>query len=136
MNIKQDVIIDLLPLYFEGNASKETINLIEGYFVAHPEFADSMKQMQDEDKLDSKTLEPDLIPEQKLQILKKTQRILKWRTAFFIMGMVGLIVPFLVSNFQQPDWVSSHFVISWLVATPLVWIGYFVIRYMMRTNNK
>jgi hypothetical protein len=38
MNITRDVINDLLPAYFSGDASSDTRNLIEHYFRQYPDF--------------------------------------------------------------------------------------------------
>ena len=38
MNITQEVITDLLPVYFSGEASSDTKLLIEEYFLANPDF--------------------------------------------------------------------------------------------------
>lgn len=38
MNITRDVIGDLLPVYFSGEASEDTKRLMEEYFRANPEF--------------------------------------------------------------------------------------------------
>lgn len=38
MNVTRDVIYDLLPAYFSGDASTDTQALIEEFFVTDPEF--------------------------------------------------------------------------------------------------
>lgn len=38
MNVSRDVMIDLLPVYFSGEASEDTKQLLEGYFRENPEF--------------------------------------------------------------------------------------------------
>jgi hypothetical protein len=38
MNVTRDVIYDLLPAYFSGDASADTQALIEEFFVSDPEF--------------------------------------------------------------------------------------------------
>ena len=38
MNITQEVVTDLLPVYFSGEASRETKSLVEEYFRENPEF--------------------------------------------------------------------------------------------------
>lgn len=46
MNIHQDVILDLLPTYYAGEASVQSRQLIESYFSANPEFARAMHATQ------------------------------------------------------------------------------------------
>ena len=38
MNITQEVVTDLLPIYFSGEASRDTKSLVEDYFRDNPEF--------------------------------------------------------------------------------------------------
>jgi hypothetical protein len=38
MNVTQEVITDLLPIYLSGEASSDTKTLVENYFREHPEF--------------------------------------------------------------------------------------------------
>lgn len=38
MNVTRDVITDLLPVYFSGEASDDTKQLVEGYFRDDPDF--------------------------------------------------------------------------------------------------
>jgi hypothetical protein len=38
MNATQEVVTDLLPIYFAGDASKDTKALVEDYFREHPDF--------------------------------------------------------------------------------------------------
>jgi anti-sigma factor RsiW len=39
VELSEDVILDLMPLYLGQSASAETRRLVEGYLVAHPELA-------------------------------------------------------------------------------------------------
>ena len=43
MNITNDVITDLLPLYLAGEASPGTRQLLEDYLREHPEFASTVR---------------------------------------------------------------------------------------------
>ena len=38
MNITRDVMVDMLPVYFSGEASEDTKRLMEEYFRANPDF--------------------------------------------------------------------------------------------------
>lgn len=46
MKPDEDVILDLLPLYFAGDASAASRTLIEAYFDADPKFAKAMRAAQ------------------------------------------------------------------------------------------
>ena len=68
MNATRDVITDLLPLYFSGEASADTRALVEEYFATNPEFERMARRMatsltvlkattlNDEDALEERTL--------------------------------------------------------------------------------
>ena len=45
MNATRDVITDLLPLYFSGEASADTRTMVEEYFKADPEFERMARRM-------------------------------------------------------------------------------------------
>jgi anti-sigma factor RsiW len=47
MNITNDVITDLLPLYLAGEASPGTRKLVEDYLHQHPEFAATVRAAAD-----------------------------------------------------------------------------------------
>ena len=38
MNITREVVMDLLPIYFSGEASSDTKSLVEEYFRDNPDF--------------------------------------------------------------------------------------------------
>ena len=42
-NLHEDIILDLLPLYFANEASAASVVLIDNYFAAHPQFAASAR---------------------------------------------------------------------------------------------
>lgn len=43
--LTRDVILDLLPLYLAGEVSEDTTALIKEYLEAHPELAETAKEM-------------------------------------------------------------------------------------------
>jgi len=44
MEITQNIILDLLPLYLAGEASVDTAALVENYLESNPELAEMVKQ--------------------------------------------------------------------------------------------
>lgn len=46
MNFSEDVIVDLLPAYFSGEASAATRAVVDSYFAAHPQFARAARAAQ------------------------------------------------------------------------------------------
>jgi hypothetical protein len=45
--ISREVIIDLLPAYFSGEASEHTRKLVEDYFASNPDFESMSRKMSD-----------------------------------------------------------------------------------------
>jgi len=46
MNLPEDVIVDLLPAYFAGEASPATRAIVDSHFAAHPQFAQAVRAAQ------------------------------------------------------------------------------------------
>ena len=46
MNLPEDVIVDLLPSYFAGEASPASRAIVDDYFHEHPRFAQAMRASQ------------------------------------------------------------------------------------------
>ena len=95
MKITRDVILDLLPLYLEGEASPDTQALVEHYLDSDPELAEKVK-------VSKFTQKPDLddLPIQKedqMEAYKQAQKLIRQRTiiwgsilAFVILSLLGL----------------------------------------------
>jgi ferric-dicitrate binding protein FerR (iron transport regulator) len=45
MDLTRDVVTDLLPLYFSGEASADTHALVEAYFARDPEFEQAARRL-------------------------------------------------------------------------------------------
>lgn len=43
-DLHEDIIVDLLPLYYSGDASAATRATVEAYLAAHPDFAATMRE--------------------------------------------------------------------------------------------
>lgn len=94
--VSREVIIDLLPAYFSGEASEETRRLVEGYFESDPEFARLARRMND------KLLQamPVHLPENhEMKALRRVRMTITWRVvglaialAFFtIIALIGMV---------------------------------------------
>jgi hypothetical protein len=82
--ITREIILDLLPVYFSGEASEETQRLVEEYFEGDPEFAQLARRMNE------KLLQavPIHLPENhQMATLRRTQDTLKWR----VIGLAVLV---------------------------------------------
>ncbi len=140
MKITNKVIIDLLPLFYAGEASEDTKDLIENYFNKYPEFAKEI------DELSIKQLPEDipllLKPDDEMVILRKTKKLLKLKSLLFGIAIFFTALPFAFgdvswSKIQGIHWLWTDFppgaVISGLIAF-LSWVGYFLLKKRLSTT--
>jgi hypothetical protein len=108
--ITEDIITDLLPLYYSKHASKDSIVLVEEYFAQNPEFASEHRPL-----LSLNTPKLDLPDE--LKALKTTRFYLKMRSLLFFLAILASLLPF---SFGDVSWIEAEGV-QWLwVETPEV----------------
>ena len=105
MEITRNIILDLLPLYLDGDASADTQALVEKYLEADPELAEMAEQITLRNK-------PEDVPvllkkEKQMKAYEEAQRLILQRTlilgaviAFAILSLLGvalLIISMFVS---------------------------------------
>jgi anti-sigma factor RsiW len=100
MNIPRSVIVDLLPLYLDGELSQETRAFIEGFLETDPELAALANQSADELFGDVRT---PLTQEDEMKALNQAKRYAFWRTviiaaisAFFALVLIGGVIMILL----------------------------------------
>jgi hypothetical protein len=96
MEISQNVILDLLPLYLAGEVSADTRHLVEKYLKTDPELADIAKQL-----MAFKLPEDIPIPlskEDQMEAYKDAKRYMFWRTvilavvlSIILMGLIAFV---------------------------------------------
>jgi len=140
MKITDKVILDLLPVYYAGEASKDTIKLIESYFNQHPDFAKEIEQ------LAKKRLPEDiplpLKPEDEMIALRKTKRLLGFRTFFLFVAIFCTALPFAFgdvswSKISGVHWLWTEFPLGALISGLIgigSWAVYPLIRKRLRTS--
>lgn len=129
MNMTRDVMNDLLPLYFSGEASEDTRTLVEEYFRENPEFERMARASAK--PLDALRAVTTVAPEveKEKRDLECVHRELRRNKLFFGMALFLTLVP-LAFFFQQGHFVwlvredPWEAVVSWSIATVL-WLGYF-----------
>ena len=87
MEISQNVILDLLPLYLAGEVSADTRHLVEKYLKTDPELADIAKQLM-----------AFKLPEDQMEAYKDAKRYMFWRTvilavvlSIILMGLIAFV---------------------------------------------
>lgn len=129
MNVTRDVMKDLLPVYFSGEASEDTRALVEEYFRQNPEFERMARgSARPLDTLRAATAVPPEAEKEKRD-LECVHRELRRNKVFFAVALFLTLVP-LAFFFSQGHFVwlmredPWEAVVCWSIATVL-WLGYF-----------
>lgn len=94
MNVTREIVTDLLPLYYSGEASADTRALVEDFFRRDPEFAHLARRMSEV----REKLVQDVPPaEARLEkdALKKTRDLLVVRNMWLCFAVAYTLVPLL-----------------------------------------
>jgi len=142
MNVTENVVMDLLPLYFSGEASPDTANLIEEFLRQNPEFSSVVEAQKREFSAQRELLEPAGAPsaDHELRTLVRTRTLMerqKWLMALALM-MAGFPFSFVFSEGHfsfllvrdQPGLAAA----AWFGAA-ILWILYFLSRRRLRTTG-
>ena len=94
MKLEREVIVDLLPAYFSGEASAATRKLVEEYFREHPEFEQSARQA-------GRTLESLKVapapadPEREKLALERARMVTETRASFLWLAILFSVMVFM-----------------------------------------
>lgn len=125
MEVTRDIINDLLPVYLAGEASPDTVRLIEDFFAAHPELADRLQPV-DELLKQPVVLQPDAGK----QALDRVKRLIKRQTWFMAFALLFTLIPLSVRiEHGRPVFfllqeTPALALAYWLLAA-LCWLGYY-----------
>ncbi len=92
MNVTRDVVIDLLPLYYSEECSRDTKMLVEEYLKTDPDFEKLSKRFAQ--SLLSKSIPQRLNEEDEMKSLSKTRRQLRLRSYIIALAIFFSVVPF------------------------------------------
>ena len=94
MKLEREVIIDLLPAYFSGEASAATRRLVEEFFRENPDFERSARSAAG--PLESLRVTPPKIdPEKEKLALERARLVTETQTSFFWLGVISTLMLFL-----------------------------------------
>ena len=94
MKLEREVIIDLLPAYFSGEASLATRTLVEDFFKENPDFEKSARSAGG--ALETlKVSPPALDPEKEKLTLERARMVTETRTSFFWLAVLSTLMLFL-----------------------------------------
>jgi hypothetical protein len=141
MNVTQEVIVDLLPVYLSGEASPATRSLVEEFLKQDAEFAQRVRRQWTESFAKLAPSAPP--PELELRSLRRTHHLLALQKWLFAIG-IGLFATSFSFRFssggghiQGPHFLLLDDPLAFVscVAPGLVcWIAYFILRRRLRAT--
>ena len=135
MKLEREVIVDLLPAYFSGEASAATRALVEEYFREHPDFEQSARNAGS--SLETLKAAPHYVDAEKEKLaFERVRGITETRTSFLWMAIVSTLVLFLF-RIQNGKiiwilWVKPMAGILFAGTAAFLWLLYF---YTLRKNE-
>ena len=94
MKLEREVIVDLLPAYFSGEASAATRRLVEEFFRENPDFEKSARSAAG--PLEGlKAAPPRLDPEKEKLALERARLVTETQSSFFWLGVISTLMLFL-----------------------------------------
>jgi predicted anti-sigma-YlaC factor YlaD len=140
MNVTREVILDLLPVYFAGEASPATRALVEEYMEQDKELAQRIR-VQWADNL-AKITPAALPPDLELRSLRRTRALLGWQRWLLALSITFTAIALTSQiSFQEGRIKEFHFLMrdfpiqfgSFALLAIACWIGYYSIRRRLRT---
>ena len=132
MNIDQDIIVDLLPLYFSQEASAATRAVVEAYFAEHPEFAAAMRTAQHQ---------PPQIPaapraDSGAMAMTRLRQLLRWRAGLQAIAIGCSLAPFsFIFADGRLSWImlrdAPGSAMAWGIAAIGAWLAFVVLNRRM-----
>ena len=137
MKVTHDVIIDLLPLYFSGEASEDTKVLIDTYFEQNSEFAEKAKATSKQNITNEIPIT--LTKEDEMDTFNKTKKFIKLRSWLLGFAIFFTLAPASVAHIDgKTYWFATEASLTAL-AYGLVgvtfWVSYFITRHKIRTTG-
>ena len=137
MKVTRDVIIDLLPVYFSGEASTDTKKLVNNYFDQNPDFAAEAKKSSEQ--IITNDIPITLKKENEMETINRTKKFIKIRSWLLGFAIFFTIAPFSVAHIDGTTyWFAVHAPLTALgygLAGVIFWISYFVMRYKIRKTG-
>jgi len=143
MEITQDVIVDLLPVYFSGEASASTRALVDDFLARDPVLAERVRRDWAQ-PLDPRAAAP-VTPDIELRSLRRTRRVLALQRWLFALAMTLTVLPLsVVISFRDGRPSQFHFLLRdypgallpILGAAVVCWVVYDYLRRRLRVGTR
>lgn len=128
MNLHEDVILDLLPVYFADEASAASREIVDAYFEAHPQFAKTVRAAQ----MNVTHVPGNASVNGGHVAIKSVKKQLRWRSALIAAGIFCSISPFTfifegqrVTYFMWRDapMIATFYSVAAALAWLLLWLS-------------
>lgn len=133
MKLEREVIVDLLPAYFSGEASAATRALVEEYFREHPDFEQSARSAGQ--SLESLKVAPSSLDQEREKLaLERARMVTETRSSFL---WLAILFSAMVFGFRIHEgkiiWLfwggANHFPgVAFSAVAVFLWIMYFYTR--------
>ena len=143
MEITQDVIVDLLPVYFSGEASASTRALVDDFLARDPVFAQRVRREWAQPLDPRHTLQ--VTPDVELRSLHRTRRVLALQRWLFALAMTLTVLPLsVVISFRDGRLTQFHFLVRdypgvllpILGAGVVCWVVYVYLRRRLQVGTR
>lgn len=138
MTVTRDVVRDLLPAYFGGEASADTRRLVETFLAGDPALAQEAEAEYGETVALPATPAPGQTSEK--EALDRTRQLLKHRTSTLVVAAIFTVLPLTfvfdesgVTFLFLPD--RPGVAAAWWFTAVVMWISHFVIRHRTRVSG-
>lgn len=140
MSITEQVILDLLPLYQSGDASDDTVKLVETYLAEHPDFAKKIAKALPEIPVEAITQKHQLIKENEMTALTQTRSLLRWKGIWMGFAIFFSVAPLSCYSTEATGfhWVfenSPLLALAYFAVGVCCWIAFFVIRHRLKSTD-
>jgi predicted anti-sigma-YlaC factor YlaD len=140
MNVTREVVMDLLPVYFSGEASPDTRALVEEFLKKDPDLSKGIRERWLENM--AKAVPSSIPPELELKAFRRARSLLVWQR--WLMGFAMFFTALLPSSqftLAQGRVADFHFLLRdypavFAVCASLAaafWIAYFAVRHGLRS---
>ena len=142
MEITQDVIVDLLPVYFSGEASASTRALVDDFLAHDPVFAERVRREWAQ-PFDPRAASP-VMPDVELRSLHRTRRVLALQRWLFALAVTFTVLPLSgVVSVSDGRPIQFHFLVRdypgallpIIEAAVVCWVVYVYLRRRLRVGT-
>jgi len=126
VNVTREVILDLYPLYRDGEASEDTRRLVEEFLDADPDFGRSLALERETGLLEAGPSAP--APDAEMATLARAKRLLNLRSVLMGLAIFATLLPFSVRlSDGSMEWIflgTPRVAAGMLLAGAGLWIAY------------